>query len=152
MGVLQQPDGNSNSQDISPRFDRIRLYEQYGAMAYGIILQIIPDPNLAQQALVSLFASPQIEQCLASPSNSPACAIIRLARAKALDVNRVSSSAIGAVFPEQSQVEDGNMGKYIFDLSFNQGYELPAIAERLKISYVDAMKSMRDYFKYLRRP
>lgn len=152
MGVLQQPDGNPNPQEISPRFDRIRLYEQYGAMAYGIILQIIPDPTLAQQVLVSLFASPQIEECLASPSNSPACAIIRLARTKALEINRRSSSSIGAIFPEQNQVEDGNMGKYIFDLSFNQGYELPAIAERLKISYVDTLKSIRDYFKYLRRP
>jgi hypothetical protein len=31
------------------------MYDQYGALAYGVILQIIPNEQLAQEVLVSLL-------------------------------------------------------------------------------------------------
>ncbi|WP_338872783.1 hypothetical protein WBJ53_28845 [Spirosoma sp. SC4-14] len=150
MGVLKQPDGKPVLNDVSPTIDRLDLYEKYGAMAYGIILQIVPQPELAQQALVTLFLSPQLEQCI-GPLSSPACAIVRLARLIALEVNPVSLSA-KSTFPDTTDLSDENKSKQIFDLSFRQGYELSIIAERLKIPYTEVMASIRNYFQYLRRP
>lgn len=150
MGVLKQPDGKPVLNDVSPTIDRLDLYEKYGAMAYGIILQIVPQPELAQQALVTLFLSPQLEQCI-GPLSSPACAIVRLARLIALEINPVSLSA-KSTFPDTTDLSDENKSKQIFDLSFRQGYELSIIAERLKIPYTEVMASIRNYFQYLRRP
>lgn len=150
MGVLKQPDGKPVLNDVSLTIDRLDLYEKYGAMAYGIILQIVPQPELAQQALVTLFLSPQLEQCI-GPLSSPACAIIRLARLMALEVNPTSLSAKTGFPDTTTDLDEENKSKQIFDLSFCQGYELSTIAERLKIPYTEVMASIRNYFQYLRR-
>jgi hypothetical protein len=148
MGALKRLDGTSVSESSSADTERLALYEKFGAMAYGVILQIIPQPELAQQVLVDLFASPEIDQCLKAPT-SLACNIIRLARTKALEANRIATSA-NPLPTEPQQSGNDNTEKLIFDLSFRQGYALGAIAEQLQMPYADVMKSIRDYFKYLR--
>ncbi|GAB3890993.1 hypothetical protein [Spirosoma agri] len=128
--------------------ERLALYETYGAMAYGVILQIIPQPELAQQVLVDLFIAPQIEQCIGSMA-SPGCSIVRLARTKALEASRVTG-ALSAPLSDYKASEKETAEKLVFDLSFRQGHSLGTIAERLQIPYSDVMKSIRNYFKYLR--
>ncbi len=143
MGSLKRLEETS----VSKSTERLALYEKYGAMAYGVILQIIPQPELAQQVMVDLFASPQLEQCIKAPT-SPGCNIVRLARSKALEANLRATSS--APLSEPPQSKDDNAASLVFDLSFRQGYPLRTVAERLQIPYADVMKSIRNYFKYLR--
>jgi len=144
MSVLKRLDKTS----VSGNTERLALYETYGAMAYGVILQIVPQPDLAQQVLVDLFVSPQLERCMESPA-SPGCSIVRLARSKALEASRTTGT-LPPSFSEYKTNEKETTEKLVFDLSFRQGHSLGTIAERLQIPYSDVMKSIRNYFKYLR--
>ncbi|MFD2571618.1 hypothetical protein ACFSUS_13315 [Spirosoma soli] len=144
MNKLERFGAKSASQGVMPGVDRIALYDQYGSMAYGIILRILRQPEIAQQVLVDLFASPE----LASSGDfikNPAVTIIRLARQKALDVQSPTVKETPPSFQEKEKLSD-----LIFDLSFRQGYTPEAVAQQLQISYTDVMQAIRDHFAYLR--
>ena len=127
--------------------DRMRLYEQYGAMSYGIILQIVSDSDKAQRILIDLFSSAPLATL---PESSPkrACAIIRLARMKALEAVSRDNLRLTA-FEDRDRLND-NVPKLVFDLSFNKGIKLDAIAERLEMTYFDVLKGIREYVKSIR--
>ncbi len=114
-------------------------------MAYGIILSIIPEPELAQTVLTNVFASPQLAS---DPKTPTATDIIRLARAEALASRplRVSQS-----MPPNADTNDTiETSKLVFDLSFCQGYSIEAIAEKLHLSPTNVLKVFYTYFKQLR--
>lgn len=144
MGALKPLEEKPVSLKGAVDTDRLALYDTYGSLAYGVILQIIPQQEVAQEVLVNLFTSPQLNQCVESPATT-SCAIIRLARQQALEASRSLPS-----FSAQLPIEKNNLPKTIFDLSFRQGYEPRIIAEQLQIPYAEVIKSIRDYFKYLR--
>ncbi|RYZ47812.1 MAG: hypothetical protein EOP49_20260, partial [Sphingobacteriales bacterium] len=78
------------------RTEQLTLYDRYGAMAYGVIMQIIPQPDLAQNVLIDLFASPEIASLPDSPSQA-ACAIVRMARTKALSAKSVELPVLAEI-------------------------------------------------------
>lgn len=129
------------------RTEKLTLYDRYGAMAYGVIMQIIPQPDLAQKVLIDLFASPEIVSLPDSPSQA-ACAIVRMARTKALSAKSVEIPAL-AEFKLTPNI-DANLPELVFDLSFNKGFKLDAIAERLELTYFDVLKAIREYVKSIR--
>lgn len=146
MAELKKISGQTTSQHAVVHTERLAMYDQYGPMAYGIILQIIPQEELAQKVLIDLFASPQL-QAWTGPSPHLACDIIRLARAKALEVQLASSSSS---YPNPISSSNSTFVKQIFDLAFFQGHKPEFIAERLKVPYSDVLKAIREYFQYLR--
>ena len=133
--------------DTTSYTSRLTLYDQYGAMAYGVITQIVSEPELAQAVLIDLFASPQITS-LHKTQPHTACAIVRLARMKALEA-KLGESIVSAGLETQSGPDD-NLPKLVFDLSFNKGFRLETIAERLEITYLDVLKAMRAYVESIR--
>jgi hypothetical protein len=148
MAELNKLIRQSISQNAVAYSDRLAMYDQYGPMAYGIILQIIPQAELAQKVLIDLFVSPQL-QMRTDPSPHLACEIIRLARARALEVQLASpSQGVSYATPVSSSTDTS--GKRIFDLSFFQGQKPELVAERLKIPCSDVLKAIREYFQYLR--
>ncbi|WP_240625434.1 hypothetical protein [Spirosoma pollinicola] len=117
-------------------------------MAYGVILRIIPQTQIAQAVLINLFSSPELKACVDDPSHA-AGEIIRLARTKALAArpvpNNDDTKRLRPVVDMNDTVE-----KVVFDLSFCQGYTPDAIAEKLHLSRTNVMKSIYVYFKDLR--
>ena len=123
-----------------PDIDRIALYDRYCSLAYGVIVQIIPQPELAQRVLVDLFAS--VDQQSISSSTNVGCTLIRLARQKALDAKQETSS---------KELTTGDKSpKHVFNLSFYQGHKPELIAEKLQIPYSSVLTTIRDYFSILR--
>lgn len=133
---------------VAPRLDRLALYDQYGSVAYGIILQILPQPHLAQEVLVDLFASPELGGYQYQPSGM-ALAIVRLARARALATKEKQASV--PAFAEGSMTTTADLPKLIFDLSFCQGCTPEQIAERLHLSKADVLVGIHTYFKKIRQ-
>lgn len=124
----------------------LEVYDKYGAMAYGIILQILPQVHLAQEVLVSVFSSPQLQACNSYPFSFAAC-IIKLARAKAVEAKR-KLMAIAPV-AEPTNASDATPEK-IFDLSFCQGFTPEEVAGKLNISKSEVLRSFHEYFKLYR--
>ena len=120
----------------------MELYERYGSMAYGIILQIVPQPEQAQAVLVDLFATLPVEEG-ADKTERASALIIRLARRKAL------ASRPGSV--ERSltsfQPTERNLPKVVFNLAFWHGCHVTEIAERLNIATTDVLRAIRAYVK-----
>ena len=141
MGALKQSATHLASQEGNRAVDRLSLYDRYGSIAYGIILQIIPEPELAQTVLIDLFTSPQVKSYTDTPLQAGG-EIIRLARAKALQAR----PTIQAPFP----VTNDNAEKLVFELSFYQGYTIEEIATKLQLSQTDVLKTIHCYFKKLR--
>ncbi|SFE08785.1 hypothetical protein SAMN05216167_11060 [Spirosoma endophyticum] len=148
MGALKQPDRKRNAQEVMRSADRLSLYDRYGSIAYGIILQIIPEPELAQTVLIDVFSSPQINS-LAEGSTQAIGPIIRLARAKALDA-RPRATALNQPQPIQVPETNVNTEKLVFNLSFYQGYTTEEIADKLQLSQTNVLKTIYTYFKQLR--
>lgn len=126
----------------------LSLYDQYGAMAYGVILQIIPQEQLAQEVLVELFNSSPLLNCGDSVSN--AICIIRNARIKAIDFKNRFNSSIennkdGRPFSTDS------LPDMIFNLAFKQGLSLEIIAVKLGLSKEDTMKAISQHVKSFRK-
>lgn len=125
----------------------LSLYDKYGAVAYGVILQIIPQEQLAQEILVELFQFP-FQNCSAEISD--VICIIRNARAKALEF----SNRFKSLLPPN---EDSNTSEkevlpdLIFNLAFKQGIPLESIAERLGISKEATMKAISEHVKSFRK-
>lgn len=122
----------------------VEVYDEYGAMAYGIILQILPQPHLAQEVLVNVFASPQLQSCNSYPFTFAVC-VIKLARAKAVEAKR----RLMALQPEQD-----NGGGFadkspqrIFDLAFRQGFTPDEVAEKLSITKPEVLRAFHEFFK-----
>ncbi|GAB4032389.1 RNA polymerase sigma factor [Spirosoma jeollabukense] len=148
MGALKQTDRKRDAQEVMRSADRLSLYDRYSAIAYGIILQIIPEPELAQTVLIDVFSSPQINS-LAEASTQAIGPIIRLTRAKALEA-RSNSTALNQ--PQSIQVPETNVNteKLVFNLSFYQGYTTEEIADKLQLSPTNVLKTIYTYFKQLR--
>ncbi len=146
MGKMKQVYRKPTSQEIIRQADHLSLYDRYGSMAYGIILQIIPEPELAQSVLIDLFSSLQIRS-YAEMSAHTTGNIIRLARSKAIAARPVPVTQSIPI----SNTND-NTEKLVFDLSFCQGYSLEAIAKKLQLSHTNVLKSIYTYFKHLRSP
>ncbi|WP_381503932.1 RNA polymerase sigma factor [Spirosoma flavum] len=140
--VYKQP----TSQEVIRQADHLALYDRYGSMAYGLILQIIPEPDLAQAVLVDLFTSPQLKSYAETPSQV-AGEIIRLARNKALIAKPIHTTPSLSI---PVSTTNDNTAKLVFDLSFCQGYTPEAIAEKLQLSRTNVLKSIYTYFKQLR--
>ena len=147
MWALERFVGKSVASNATPHTSRLTLYDQYGAMSYGVIMQIVSEPELAQAVLIDLFVSPQITS-LHNAQPHTACAIVRMARMKALEA-KSGESIVSAGLETQSGPNE-NLPKLVFDLSFNKGFRLETIAERLEITYLDVLKAMRAYIESIR--
>lgn len=150
MRATKQVVGKPQVRDTIMRADRMRLYDQYGAMAYGIIRQIVTDAEKAQHVLIDLFSSAQLAS-LPEPSPKVACAIVRLARMKALEsISRQDQQRGPLTSSDDRAPLNDNLPKLVFDLSFNKGIKLEVIAERLEMTYFDVLKTIREYVKSIR--
>ncbi|MEZ0539138.1 hypothetical protein ACAW75_05540 [Fibrella sp. Tmos10] len=116
------------------------MYDQYGSVAYGVILQIVPQVLPAQEILVELFASPELQKNLSTSSSNTTCLIVRLARAKALDYRQKQQT------PVSSLPASGNESELIFNLLFYQNQTPDSIAERLKIQRSAVFGAVREFF------
>ncbi|MCE7066478.1 hypothetical protein [Dyadobacter sp. CY326] len=124
----------------------LEVYDKYGAMAYGIILQILPQVHLAQEVLVSVFSSPQLKACNSYPFSFAAC-IIKLARAQAVEAKR----KLMAIAPSSEHFPAAEASpEQIFELSFRQGYTPEEVAGKLNISKSEVLRSFHEYFKLYR--
>ena len=147
MWLLNRFNRKPIANDSVSHTDQLTLYDQYGAMAYGVIIQIVPQPDIAQTVLIDLFASTQVKLVHESPANT-ACAIVRMARTKALEAKSAESSiSIGSEYQFGST---DNLPKLIFDLSFIKGIKPEALAERLEMTYWDVLKALREHVKLMR--
>lgn len=137
----------STSQKPLVCVNHLALYDQYGSMAYGVILHILPDPTLAQAVLIDLFRSPQLKSYTKAPT---AGEIIRLARVKALAARPILTNPAQESVPLPTENDTTNTAKLVFTLSFCQGYTVEEIAEKLQLSSRSVLKAFHTYFNYLR--
>lgn len=147
MNELERANDNSGGQSAirtSSPLTTLEVYDQYGAMAYGIILQIIPQPHLAQEILVNVFASPLLQSCNSYPFTFAVC-VIKLARAKAVEAKRQMMALAPLNDSSHSILE--NTPELIFDLAFRQGFSPDEVAEKLKISKSEVLKAFHEFFK-----
>lgn len=137
----------TTSQEGLKSISQLTLYDQYGSMAYGIILHIIPEPELAQTVLIDLFTSPQLKSRTEAPTPGE---IIRLARATALAARTLPISSPVTLTPLSTTTDTTDTAKFVFNLSFCQGYSPEVIAEKLNLSLTNVLKAFHTYFNYLR--
>ncbi|GAB3944133.1 hypothetical protein GCM10028805_11350 [Spirosoma harenae] len=145
MDSVQQSYPSSAPQNLANGETSLSLYDRYGSLAYGIILQIIPEPELAQTVLIDLFTSPEVK----SYSESPllvSSKLIQLARSKALKVRPAHFMRSLSVSPSTND----DLGKLVFDLSFYEGYNVQEIAEKLNLSRANILNMIAVYFKQQR--
>ena len=150
---MNELERTNNGVDLHPsvksgQMSSLEVYDKYGAMAYGIILQIIPQPHLAQEILVSVFSSPQLQACNSYPFSFAVC-VIKLARAKAVEAKR-KMIAIAPKVIEDSSYSNDQSPQLIFDLAFREGYTPEEVAEKLQISKSEVLKAFHDFFKSYR--
>ncbi|GAB3490711.1 hypothetical protein GCM10027341_02810 [Spirosoma knui] len=148
MNKLERLGAKSTSQGVGPETDRIALYDKYGSIAYGIILRIVRQPDIAQRVLVEMFASTELRTSTTITAN-PATTIIRIARERALAA-RPRELQDTPVSADSNSTKHENLGALIFDLTFCQGCKPELVAEKLQITHTDVMKAIRDHFAYLR--
>lgn len=146
MGALKQSDSSLAAQEVTRGKDCLSLYDRYGSLAYGIILQIIPEPELAQAVLIDLFTSPPLKS-YAEEMSPVSRDIIRLARAKALDSRPARLTKSLTI---QDAITNDTIGKLVFDLSFYKGYSIEEIATKLQLSKTTVLTLIHDYFKQQR--
>lgn len=146
MSDLQHYKDNSliSSSASGGRSEQLALYDKYSSMAYGIILNILPDPKMAQEVLLNIFASSQLKACDSYPFSYAGC-VIKLARAQALEAKQKVASL--SSFSEDGVGGEVNSPENIFDLSFRKGLSLDLVAERLNISRQDVLKGIHVFFK-----
>lgn len=148
MNELERLNDNSGHQSVSKPsgpLTSLEVYDKYGAMAYGIILQIVPQPNLAQEVLVNVFSSPLLQSCNSYPFTFAVC-VIKLARAKAVEAKR-KLMTIGTVSTEHTNNSHESTPELIFDLAFRQGFSPEEVAEKLHISKSEVLKAFHEFFK-----
>nr|ARK11477.1 hypothetical protein A6C57_14735 [Fibrella sp. ES10-3-2-2] len=142
MNVSNRPDTRPMMLTTTNTASRLSLYDKYGSVAYGVILKIIPQPQQAQEVLIDLFASPDLQAGLV-PSANTTCVIVRLARGKALAYCKKNQLPIPALPAEIKQSE------LIFNLLFYQNQTPDVIAERLQIQRSAVFGAVREFFAYL---
>ena len=148
MNDLERVNDNADRQPAakaSGQLTTLEVYDQYGAMAYGIILQIIPQPHLAQEVLVNVFSSPLLQSCNSYPFTFAVC-VIKLARAKAVEAKR-QMMAIAPHNSDKGHSSPESTPEVIFDLAFRQGYSPDEVAEKLQISKPEVLKAFHEFFK-----
>ncbi|GAB3928344.1 hypothetical protein [Larkinella terrae] len=148
MNELERSSENGALRRQRKPIDQRALYDRFGAMAYGIILQILPQ-NQAHEVLLEVFKSVNLLS-FSNPAVSPAITIIRMARAKAFEYKEKTGQA------QREQIEPiSSTGSYspesIFDLTFRQGYSFEAISEQSGISKPEILRAIRDYFQMFHR-
>ncbi|MVM35348.1 hypothetical protein GO755_35325 [Spirosoma sp. HMF4905] len=146
MGTFKRIDSSRASQEVARETDRLLLYDRYGSLAYGVILQIIPEPEIAQTVLIDLFSSSQVLS-YTEDSRQVSSKIIRLARAKALEARPDGFNK--SVSIQEASVND-DMGKLVFDLSFYKGFTIEEIADKLQLSKTNVLSTIYTYFKQQR--
>lgn len=127
----------------------LMLYDKYGSLAYGVILQIVPNDKLAQETLVELFNSSALLNCWDS-LNEVGC-VIRNARIKALE----SKNRMDELLPNStdSYTEGVNWTpELIFNLSFKQGLSLELLADRFGMPKEELMKAVRTHISSIGKP
>ncbi len=149
MSTIKRIDNGQYGQQISRPANQLGLYDAYGSIAYGVILQILPQPNLAQQVLVEVFASPELA-AKTPPVVSMAVHIIRIARAKALAAREKLTVTLTPGAAGRSVTAAADLPKLIFELSFCEGCTPEQIAERLQMDRTDVLTAMHSYFKTFR--
>jgi len=127
----------------------LEVYDKYGAMAYGIILQIIPQPHLAQEVLVNVFSSPLLQACNSYPFTFAVC-VIKLARSKAVEAKRKLLSLAPLSNDHIFARKDQSSPEQIFDLAFRQGFTPDEVAEKLGIPKSEVLKAFHEFFKSYR--
>ncbi|GGM99714.1 hypothetical protein GCM10010967_37140 [Dyadobacter beijingensis] len=147
MNELERAGNGVNGQALSkPKtLTSLEVYDLYGSMAYGIILQILPQVHLAQEVLVSVFSSPQLQSCNSYPFTFAAC-VIKLARAKAVEAKR----KLTALAPIGEHTSGDASPQSIFDLAFRQGFTPEEVAGKLNISKSEVLRSFHEFFKSYR--
>ncbi|GAB4050829.1 hypothetical protein [Spirosoma litoris] len=146
MGVLKHIDSSQETQESARGTSNLSLYDRYGSLAYGIILKIIPEPELAQKVLIDLFASLHIKSYTEN-GHRISIEIIRLARIKALEASPPRSNKFP--FVQDTMVND-DLEKLVFDLSFYKGYSTEEIANKLQLSQTNVLSMVYAYFKQQR--
>ena len=149
MNELERSAGNDAFRQHRPPIDQRALYDRFGALAYGVILQILPQSLLAQEALLSVFSADQLPY-FSNSSVNPAISVIRIARAKALELKEKTAER-EAARAEPFSVNSSYSPEYIFDLSFRQGYSFEAISEQSGLSRPELVKAIRDFIHVFRR-
>jgi len=114
-------------------------------MAYGVITRIVPRPDVAQAVLIDLFAS---AQPLPDSPLQAVCAIVRMARLKALEAKR--AEPVASLVSESHSSPNDNVPELVFNLSFTKGLPLETVAEQLEMTYLDVLKALRTYVKSVR--
>lgn len=130
--------------------NRLKLYERYGAVAHGVILKMVPNPQQAQEVLVELFASPEL------PSNLPfsastTCTIVRLARQKALEYTQ-KQQVLDHKAVQAGQLTNEQLAEHIFNLIFYHNQSPESIAEGLQIQRPTVFRAIREFFGCLPSP
>ncbi|GAB3906845.1 hypothetical protein GCM10028803_39870 [Larkinella knui] len=149
MNELERSAGNASPANRSASADQRALYDRFSAMVYGIILQILPQAHLAQEALLDVFTSPQLAT-FSKQSGNPALILIRLARVKALEY-RQKIGEKDAAQAEPISFSGSCSPEFIFDLSFRQGYSLEVISEQSGIAKPELVKAVREFMEVFRR-
>lgn len=148
MNNLKRSTENPALRSGALRVDQLSLYNQFGSMAYGIILQIIPQEHIAQDVLVDVFTSPQLP-LNTTVSGNPLVHIVKIARTKALEArHKIAGQPSLSTLTYQAEELSPEL---IFNLSFHQGYSLDAIAEQFELSKPDVLKAIREYVKSFRQ-
>ncbi|MEZ0608968.1 hypothetical protein ACAW74_10660 [Fibrella sp. WM1] len=146
MNVLNRSAGKpAVFETTSTGVNRLRLYERYGAVAHGVILKIVPHQQHAQEILVEVFVSPELQANLPF-SASTTCTIIRLARKKALEYRQKQQ------FPAHKATESLQQHEHIFNLLFYQNHSPESIAEGLQIQRPAVFSAIREFFGCLPSP
>ena len=147
MNELERINNGKTTPPAKPanKLTPLEVYDQYGSMAYGIILQIIPQPHLAQEVLASVFSSPLLLGCNSYPFTFAVC-VIKLARLKAVEAKRQLVEKSPLRSDNDFSVVDRSP-ETIFDLSFRQGYTPDEVAEKLHLTKSEVLKAFHDFFK-----
>lgn len=146
MGALKPLHQPPAVEESTPGADCLTLYDRYGGLAYGLILQIIPEPEQAQRILIELFSSSQVKS-YTEFSNRVCCSIIRLAREKALAARSATFTKPVAI---PAMAVNDTTDKSVFDLSFYKGHTIDEIADKMQLSRASVLTKISAYFKHHR--
>lgn len=139
MNVLKWSKGKPVPSVVDGGANWPSLYQQYGSVAYGVILQIVPQPHHAQEILVDVFASPELQAKLPTSAHTT-CTIVRLAREKAIKYQQWQH------LPFRILPEPATQPEHVFNLLFYQNQSPDSIAEQLQIQRSAVSKSIREFF------
>ncbi len=144
MQKSDSPEFFHTSPKVTLHTEQLALYERYGALAYGVILQLIPEVSLAQEVLVDVFTSPQLLTCNENERDKTLC-VVRTARAKAIAYKQQN-------MPNQViEIKGQSLPEQVFNLAFHQGLSPDAIAETLAIPREAVLKAINEHFKNFRK-